>query len=304
MAERTFRDLVEFQANQQNFLCVGLDPDLARIPACVQQKTLYGTLTFFMREIIDATCDRVCAYKPNTAFFEAHGTVGWRALEYTMQYLKRKCPDVIRILDAKRGDIGNTNNGYVSMAFDQLDADALTINPYLGAEANEPFLKHSDKGIIVLCRTSNPGADEFQELIVELTDEAFAKIHLGQPANVEEFFMPRRLPLYQFVAYRAAARSTGWNKYRNCALVVGATYPEQMKEVRHIVGDDMLILAPGVGKQGGDLEATVKAAKNIYGQNFIVNMSSDVLYASDGPDFAYAARRKVLEVRRNINRYR
>jgi orotidine-5'-phosphate decarboxylase len=299
---RNFRSLVQAHGDEERFVCVGLDPDMSRIPSPLHTGNVADTIYNFNTQIIDATADLVCAYKPNTAFYEAYGSQGWKSLERTMSYIRRKYPRVATTIDAKRGDIGNTNNGYMSMVFDNLRADSITINPYLGAEANLPFLKWEDKGIIVLCRTSNPGAAEYQELIVEVTDEAFAEIACGQPDGGAAFDMPRRLPLYQYVAYRATMRKSHssskplWNRHNNCALVVGATFPGQMKIVREIIGDDMLILAPGVDTQGGDVEATVKAARNSRGEGFVISSSSAVLYASDGKDFAQAARQKVLQL--------
>jgi orotidine-5'-phosphate decarboxylase len=303
---RNFRSLIQAHANENRFVCVGLDPDMSRIPSPLHTGSVADTIYYFNRQIVDATADLVCAYKPNTAFYEAYGSHGWESLERILSYIRRSYPRVATVIDAKRGDIGNTNNGYVSMVFDNLQADSITINPYLGAEANLPFLKWEDKGIIVLCRTSNPGADEYQELIVEVTSKAFAEIASGQPNGGAAFDMPQRLPLYQYVAYRATMRKSHssskplWNRHNNCALVVGATFPGQMKVVREIVGDDMLILALGVGTQGGDVEATVRAARNSRGDGFIINSSSAVLYASDGKDFAHAARQKVLQLNEEI----
>ncbi len=186
-------------------------------------------------------------------------------------------PDVPVILDAKDMDIGNTNTGYVRMAFEYCQADAITINPYLGMEAAQPFLDQKDKGIIVLCRTSNKGSGEFQDLLIKSD-----------------------MPLYQYVASRVAKY---WNKNGNCALVVGATYPNELAQVRRIVGD-MPILIPGIGVQGGDVEATVKAGRDSRGQGMIINASRSIIFASNGPDFAEAARRETLKLHNLINQYR
>ena len=287
MSIRNFNSLIGYMAARGKFLCVGLDPDLDFIPKHLNGKNCYQLLINFYLPLIDATAQYVAAYKPNIAFFEGLGLNGLRALKKIIEYIQINHPDIIIILDGKRGDIGNSNKGYAAMAFTQMAADSLTINPYLGYEANKPFLDQTDKGIIVLCRTSNPGSNEFQELIVKVPEDEWTQITADREDRGFKSEMPRELPLYQYVAYRVAFRST-WNANRNCALVVGATYPEQMKLVRNIVGD-MLILAPGVGKQGGDLKSTVENAKNSLGQGFLINVSSDVNYASPGKDFAEVA---------------
>jgi orotidine-5'-phosphate decarboxylase len=234
------------------------------------------TIIAFNREIVEATADIVCAYKINVAFYEAHGTEGIRALRRTIAIIRTVAPNVPIILDAKRADIGNTNAGYVSAAFSFFLADAITVHPYLGAEALQPFLEQKDKGIIVLCRTSNPGAGEFQDLRVN-----------GEP-------------LYQVVARRVANE---WNRNGNCALVVGATYPEELYQVRRLAGD-IPILIPGIGAQGGDVEKTVTAGKDNRGQGMIINSSRGIIFASKGADFAEAARRETAKLRDLINQYR
>jgi orotidine-5'-phosphate decarboxylase len=231
----------------------------------------------FNRAIVEATKDLACAYKPNVAFYEAHGKDGLVALRRTIAAVHYLAPEVPVILDAKRGDIGSTNVGYAEAAFEFLQADAITVHPYLGAEALQPFLARAEKGIIVLCRTSNPGAGEFQNL----------SVNGGEP-------------LYRFVARRVASE---WNKSGNCALVVGATYPDELREVRGIVGD-MPILIPGIGAQGGDVEKTVSAGKDSRGQGMIINSSRGIIFASKGADFAEAARREVEKLRDLINQYR
>lgn len=236
----------------------------------------------FNREIVEATGDLVCAFKLNAAFYEARGAEGFEDLKVTIQRANEAFPRVPVILDAKRADIGNTNEGYVKMAFEYLGVDAITVHPYLGREALQPFLDQKDKGIIVLARTSNPGAGEFQDL----------KIHESGTIGEQ--------PLYQVVARRVA---TEWNKNSNCAVVVGATYPEELQIVRGIVGD-MPILIPGIGAQGGEIEPTVKAGRDSRGQGMIINLSRSVLYASSGEDFAEAARAEVLRVHNLINQFR
>jgi orotidine-5'-phosphate decarboxylase len=192
-------------------------------------------------------------------------------------------PDVPVILDCKDMDIGNTNVGYVKMAFDYCQADAITVNPYLGGEAAQPFLDMDDKGIFVLCRTSNVGSNEFQEFQgVDVADDT------------DNF-----VPLYKYVASRVASH---WNKNNNCGLVVGANHPEELHEVRGIVGD-MPILIPGVGAQGGDIEQVVKAGKNSKDQGMIINLSRSVIFASNGLDFAEAARAETLRVNTLIHKF-
>lgn len=268
MVLRHFKQLLEGRWSCGNFLCVGLDTDLGKIPESVKRDTLAKTIIEFNTAIIDATHDLVCAFKPNSAFYEAHGDEGWAALQETVRYIHEVAPDVAIILDAKRADIGNTNDGYVEAVFDTLGMDAVTVHPYLGSDALEPFLARSSKGIIVLCKTSNPGAGEFQDLLVD-----------GEP-------------LYRVVARHVSEK---WNAHGNCGLVVGATYPEDLKAVRKIAGD-MPILIPGIGVQGGEIEATVKSGRDSRGQGMIISTSRSVLFASSGKDFAEAARKKAQEL--------
>ncbi len=268
MAARNFRELLESRWEHGNFLCVGLDSELSKIPVSAHKGTVYETILSFNKAIVDATKDLVCAFKPNSAFYEAHGDEGWRALRNTVSYIHEAAPEVPVILDAKRADIGNTNDGYVEAIFDHLGVDAATVHPYLGAEALQPFLTRAEKGIIVLCKTSNHGAGEFQDMLVD-----------GEP-------------LYRVVAKHVAR---DWNRNGNCGLVVGATYPEDLKEVRAIAGD-MPILIPGIGPQGGDLEKTVAAGKDSRGRGMIISASRAVIFASSGEDYAEAARRKATEL--------
>ncbi len=282
---------LENRWSQGSFVCVGLDSDYSQIPQALKDRTPTTSLAAnlqdthtekvifrFNQAIVDATADLVCAYKPNAAFYEAQGDQGLRALARTIRHIKDNYPDVPVILDAKRADIGNTNNGYVEAAFDQLGVDAITVHPYLGREAMKPFLDRKDKGIIVLARTSNPGAGEFQDLRVGEAQE----------------------PLYQTIARNVAE---SWNQNGNCAVVVGATYPRELAEVRAIVGD-MPILLPGIGAQGGEVESTVTAGKDSRGWGMIVNSSRGVIFASKGADFPQAARTAAQQLREEINRYR
>lgn len=272
MAGRHFGELLKAQWQQGRFLCVGLDTDVEKIPESIRQGDIRETMVAFNRAIIDATKDIVCAYKPNIAFYEARGDVGWRALRETIQYCHEQAPDVPVILDAKRGDMGNTNNGYVEAVFDHLKADAVTVQPLQGREALEPFLAQKEKGIIVLCRTSNPGSEEFQNLKVD------------------------GVPLYQIIAQHVAEE---WNTNGNCSLVVGATYPEEMKEVRAIA-PDLPFLVPGIGAQNGDLKKSVQYGKDAKGTGLIITTSRAVIFASSGKDFAEAARAKSQAFNREI----
>ena len=272
---RNFMEMLHAKWDEGKFVCVGLDSDPTKIPESVGKGTVsQEQIVEFNSRIIDATRDLVCAYKPNIAFYATYGIPGWHALRNTIDWVNQVAPEIPVILDAKRADIGNTNRGYVAEVFDVLGADAVTVNPYFGAEALQPFLERKDKGIIVLCRTSNKGAGEFQDLTV-----------LGQG------------PLYRVVAQHVASE---WNKNGNCALVIGATYPTELAEVRGIVGDGFPILIPGIGKQGGDLEKTVNAGRDSKSQGMIINSSSGIIFASDGEDFAEAARRETEKLHNGI----
>ncbi|MFA5714604.1 MAG: orotidine-5'-phosphate decarboxylase [Candidatus Paceibacterota bacterium] len=270
-----FFKMLERQWELDNFVCVGLDSDPAKIPKCVEGESTKDRIIAFNRAIVEATSDCVCAYKPNMAFYEAHVlNGGMEALYQTILDIKSIAPGVPVILDGKRADIDNTNIGYVQ-ELNSLGADAITVNPYLGGEALQPFLD-LDKGIIVLCRTSNKGSGEFQNLIVN-----------GEP-------------LYCYVARQV---SGVWNKKGNCAVVVGATCPEEeLRKVREIIGD-MPILIPGIGAQGGDLEKTVIAGQDSWGGGMVINSSRGIIFASNKEDFAEAACRETLKLRDSINSY-
>ena len=272
-----------------SLICVGLDPELERIPAsaggnCISMKDVagpvYGSdteierrLRAFTQAIVYATADAVCAFKPNSAFYEQYGVAGVRALKWLINDIHARHPGIPVIVDAKRGDIGSTSVAYARFVFDYLDADAVTLHPYLGRDAIAPFLAYADRGALILCRTSNPGGGEFQNLNVTNAD-----------GTAE--------PLYQHVARTVA---NAWNTSGNCGFVVGATCPEELGVVRGIVGD-MPILVPGVGAQGGDVPATVRLGRDSRGFGLMISQSRSVLYASDGPDFAEAARREVDRV--------
>jgi orotidine-5'-phosphate decarboxylase len=234
-----------------SLLCVGLDADFAKIPE------RFLKMEFpqfeFNKWIIEETHEYAAVYKPNSAFYEARGDKGIAELKMTIDYLNKNYSDIFTILDAKRADIGNTNNGYVSMVFDWLGFDAVTLHPYLGEEALEPFLERKDKISIILCRTSNTGAGEFQDLEIS-----------GKK-------------LWQIVAEKV---SGVWNKNNNCMLVVGATYPEEMKKIRELTGE-MTFLVPGIGAQGGDLQAVIQAGLNSEGLGLIVNSSRGIIFSEN-----------------------
>jgi orotidine-5'-phosphate decarboxylase len=251
-----------------SLLCVGLDPDpsLMAIPDVAR----------FNREIIAATSDLVCAYKPNIAFYEALGRAGWDALEATVAAIPTHVPVII---DAKRGDIGNTAAAYARAILDGLGADALTVNCYGGADSLEPFLERADKGVIVWCRSSNPGAGDFQDL--------------------EVTYAGRVMPLWQSVALQARQ----WNSRGNVGIVVGATYPKQLAEARSLC-PEMPILVPGIGAQEGALADAVRAGVDGEAAGIIVSASRGVTYASKSADFAEAARAAALKLRDEINLHR
>lgn len=295
-----------------NFVCVGLDSDFDQLPhdaldnlrekqkqAGFVKDSIAWRLANFNIEIIEATHDLVCAYKPNIAFYEAQGVGGLDGLKETIEYIKVDYPEIPVILDEKRGDIGNTNLGYVKEAFEYFNADAVTVNPYLGKEALRPFLDRKDKGIIVLVRTSNPGAGEFQDLPVGLLYGAETDFILENAPEI----MEKHQAMAPVWAYVAASVALNWNENGNCGVVVGATYPQELEWTRKIVGD-MPILIPGIGAQGGEVEATVKAGMDSRKQGMIINSSRGIIFASKGEDFAQAARREAERLREEINKYR
>jgi orotidine-5'-phosphate decarboxylase len=250
-----------------SLLCVGLDSRLEQLPDrfVMEEFPQYA----FNRWIIDQTAPYVSAYKPNIAFYEARGGAGIAELAMTMAYLREHYPAILTICDAKRADIGSTNEGYVAAIFDYLGFDAVTLNPYLGREALGPFLARTDRGCILLCRTSNPGAGEFQDLLVD-----------GQP-------------LWEMVARRVHDE---WNSDGNCMLVAGATYPEELARIRKIAGD-MTLLVPGVGAQGGDVEQTVRAGLNSGGKGVIINLSRGIIFAENPGQAARALRDQINQYR-------
>ena len=263
------------QAN--SLVCVGLDPEPAKFPAHLRDTP--DAVFAFCTAIVDDTADLVCAFKPQIAHFAARGAED--ALERLIAHIHASHPGIPIILDAKRGDIGSTAQQYATEAFDRYGADAVTANPYLGRDSVQPFLDRADKGVVILCHTSNLGAGDFQDLQVS-----------GEGGNGR--------PLYQHVAERIAR---DWNGHGNCALVVGATWPEQLREVRAIVGE-MPLLIPGVGAQGGDVEAVVKNGRTADGSGLMISSSRAILYASKGDDYADAAATAAKVLRDGINRHR
>lgn len=271
-----FRDRLEAAWKRADSLvCVGLDPEIERFPRAIAGGA--SPIFEFNKAIIEATADLVCAYKPQFAHYAAYGAES--ELARTIDYIHRHHPGVLVVLDAKRGDVGNTAKRYATEAFERYAADAVTVNPYLGLDSLEPFLAFEDRGTFVLCRTSNPGARDLQDLPI------------GEPTG-------RRL--YRVVAELAASR---WNVRGNCGLVVGATYPAELGEVRSIV-DEMPLLVPGVGAQGGDIEQAVRMGCTGAGSGLLVSSSRGILYASSEGDFAEAARKAVQTLRETINRQR
>lgn len=292
--------LLRAQWAKGKFLCVGLDSDFEKIPESARRGgnerdvDIPNTVVAFNRAIVEVTKDVVCAYKPNSAFYEAHGDEGFAALHRTIGDIHAIAPDVPVILDAKRDDIGATSVKYAKTAFDVFGADAVTVNPYLGQDAIQPFLDRKEKGIIVLCRTSNPGAGEFQDVRVAVKTSGLRDLLQCEEADEKIITEPciyrenRHLPLYQYVALRVLRH---WNANGNCMLVAGATHPEELAQIRRLA-PDMPLLIPGIGKQGGDVEATVKAGMDSRGAGMIINASSSVIFASKGEDFAEAAGRE------------
>lgn len=284
--------------NKGKFVCIGLDSEYAKIPESVRSSKNHQEAIFeFNKQIIDATHDLALSYKPNSAFYEGEGEEGMTALKKTVEYIQEKDSSIPIILDAKRADIGNTNRGYVKNAFEDLNVDSITVNPFLGSsllqdgerklETLASFLEQKDKLTIVLCRTSNPAAGEFQDLPIAISDlPSDYREKFGDLAELSEMLGKSTAPLYMVVAFIIAKR---WNVNGNLGIVVGATYPEELFEIRKVVGEAP-ILIPGLGAQGGDLEATVKAGLNSQKQGIILSASRGIIFASKGEDFAEAAR--------------
>jgi orotidine-5'-phosphate decarboxylase len=259
-------------ARNNSLVCVGLDPEPEKLPAHL--RSLPQPIFEFNRQIVDATAEYACCFKPQFAHYAALGAED--QLLATIRHIHEKHPGLPVILDSKRGDIGSTAAKYAQESFARYGADAVTVNPYLGFDSIEPYLKWQDRGVIILCRTSNPGARDFQDL------ESGGK------------------RLYRHVAERVAR---DWNSTGNCMLVIGATYPEELAEIRAVVGD-LPFLVPGVGAQGGDVAAAVRAGRTANGLGMVLNSSRGIIYAASGADFADAARTATLKLRDEINLYR
>ena len=273
-----FLDKLLAASRQQNsLLCVGLDPEPDRFPAQLLDMPEARAVTQFCRTIIETTALYVCAFKPNLAFFEVLGPEGMNVFQEVIHAIPAHIPIIV---DAKRGDLGNTARNYAATVFDVYGCDAVTVNPYLGYDSIAPFLAYYDKGVILLCRTSNPSARDFQDLLVH-----------GEEGHV--------WPLYEVVAQRVQS----WNKAGNCGLVVGATYPQELRTIRSMC-PDMPILIPGVGAQGGDLEASVVAGVDAFGEKAIIAVSRKVLYAGEGMDYAVSAANEARALRNRINEAR
>ena len=268
-----FMTALEAAWQQRNsLLCVGLDPDPARFPAHLQGRP--HAILEFCTQIVDATADLVCCFKPQIAYFAARRAED--QLEALIEHIHARHPGIPVVLDAKRGDIGSTAEQYAVEAFERFKADAITVNPYMGRDSIDPYLAYPDKGVILLCRTSNPGGSDLQFLDVG------------------------GLKLYEHVARLVAEE---WNASGNCGLVVGATFPAEIARVRALIGD-MPLLVPGIGAQGGDIAATLAAGLSTRGAGLMINSSRAILYAGKDEDFAAAARQAALDTRDAINAQR
>jgi len=269
--------LITASRRQNSLLCVGLDPEPGRFPAELRAMPVATAVVRFCHTIIEATAPYVCAYKPNLAFFEVLGPTGMQVFQEVLSAIPAHIPV---IADAKRGDLGNTARNYATTLFDVYGCDAATVNPYLGHDSVAPFLAYREKGILLLCRTSNPGARDFQDLLVQSEDNQLR-------------------PFYEVVALRVQS----WNQAGNCGLVVGATYPQELQTIRSLC-PDMPILIPGVGAQGGDLEASVAAGVDGRGERAIISVSRAILYAGYNSGYPAAAGEAARSLRDQINKAR
>jgi len=274
--------IIQTQLQQNSLVCVGLDPDLERLPqVCRQQKE---SIFKFGQAIVDATADLVCAFKPQIAYYASQAAE--TQLEQTISYIKEQYPNVPVILDAKRGDIGATAKQYAKEAFERYQADALTVNPYMGFDTLEPYFDYNDKGVIILCHTSNPGAALFQEKALSQT---------GRGTNND-----RNMLLFEHIAHEAKKL---YEQGAQVSLVVGATVPNEIKLVRDIVGD-MPLLVPGLGAQGGDMQQTLKKGLGNSETGLILNSSRAIIFAGEDEHFAQASREACLEMKDQVNYYR
>lgn len=263
--------LLNISSENNSLVCIGLDIDKQKMPKFLFESHKEPYLTF-NKNIIDSTKDIVCAYKLNMAFYEALGIEGIKLLQQTITYIPK---NIVIILDGKRNDIGNTAAKYAQSIFETFQADATTINPYLGKDGITPFLSYKDKCSFILCRTSNPSAGDFQDLLSS------------------------SIPLYEVVAKKIKE----WNTNQNCGAVVGATYPKELQTIRKILGEDIPLLIPGIGSQGGDVQQTIQYGTNSKGEMAIINSSRAILYASDTQEFAEVSRKKTIQLNQEINKY-
>ena len=264
--------LIHSMQKNNSLVCVGLDIDKEKMPSFLFESS-QDPYVEFTTSIIKETKDLVCAYKPNLAFYEALGSDGDRVLRKTIAAIPK---EIIVILDGKRNDIGNTAKKYAQSLFDELHGDAATVNPYLGIDGVKPFLNYQDKCSFLLCRTSNPSASDFQDLKIQ------------------------NEPLY----IRVAKTIKKWEEFGCCGLVAGATYLEELRNLRKLMGNNSPFLIPGIGKQGGDVEKTVRYGANEEGELAVINSSRGIIYASQGEDYALAARKETIKLRDTINKYR
>lgn len=296
-----FNDSIKLKWAEKKFVCVGLDPVIEKIPQYFQKNftTNYDIIYEFLKRVIDSTADLVCTYKPNIAFFEQYGIDGEKALISIIEYLHSAYPEMPIIGDFKRGDIGNTNKAYAKTAFEVYKVDAITLSPYLGSDTLEAFEKYEGKGLILLCRTSNSGSAELQDMPIDIeaanqqgliSQEEMALLDLRKDGK------DKTIKMYELVAFLAANR---WNKTGDISLVVGATHPEAFASIRKLA-PTLPFLIPGVGTQGGNLEETLRYAPDANGQGIIINSSSGVLYASNGEDFGDAAKAATLKLHQEI----
>jgi orotidine-5'-phosphate decarboxylase len=287
------KKLLSAAVKNNSWLCVGLDPDPAKIPDEFGKGV--SAMAGFCSAVIEATRDLVCAYKPNAAFFEALGPAGWEALIECVRTVPNNIPV---ILDCKRGDIGNTAQMYAKSAFEIVGADAVTLSPYLGKDSVEPFLKYNDKGSFVLCLTSNPSNADLQKKFI-LLDEPPSELNLAPQSKAKtntEFPIVFTSELYLYIAKLIMQ----WNGNDNIGLVVGATSPSELEKVRKIVGEEIPILIPGVGSQGGDLEKSVISGSNSAGQLAIINISRAIIYPEKRIDFNAGVRQAAESYRDKI----
>jgi orotidine-5'-phosphate decarboxylase len=258
---------------RQSLLCVGLDSEFVKLPRYLVERHGVNAVFEFNKQIIDATADLVCAYKLNLAFYEALGPAGLQELQKTVEYIPSQ---IVTIADAKRGDLENTSRQYAKALFEFYQFDSATVNPWMGYDSIAPYLTYAGKLVFLLCRTSNPGARDFQDLTC----------------------LDR--PLYEHLALKAHE----WNTGKNIGLVVGATAPRELGRIRKTIGREIPVLLPGIGTQSGDLEHAVKNGLGLQPGRLLVNVSRDVIFASSAQDFAQTARRRAEHWNQQINHYR